>query len=218
MKHDFDLFNPPEIVKEAWKDEFQVFHWLYHLINHPNFTFFITTFKDNGKNNVCLHAWGLVDSDPTDATYFILSLNALGHTYHNIHRAGVFCINYQTMAVPALGSTVLHNAYEEDEITASGLTSEPCMEINAPRIEECGLNLECEVIWEKEIPQSNKVIFASRIVHVTVEEALLNIDYRQKLIAFNTGLCYTKQINSLTGEMNQVGGDGRLDPGLFTDW
>lgn len=218
MKQDFDPTNPPKIIGEAWKDEFQVFHWLYHLINHPNFTFYITTYKDNGKNNVCLHAWGFVDSDPTDTTYFILALNRKGHTYQNIHQENGFCINYQTQENAALGKTVLHNGYEEDEITTSGLTAIPCVKINAPRIQECGLHLECKVIWEKEIPKSNKVIIASRVVYITIEDALLDIDYRKKLSAFSTGLCFTKQINPLIGEMSQVGGDGKLDPNLFKDW
>jgi flavin reductase (DIM6/NTAB) family NADH-FMN oxidoreductase RutF len=218
MKHSFDPHNPPEIIGQVWKNEFYVFHWLYHLINHPNFTFYITTYKENGKNNVCLHAWGYVDSDPNQATYFILSLNKNGHTYQNVHREGVFCINYQTEHNPALGKTVLYNAYEDDEIGAPGLTAEACVKISAPRIGECGLHLECTVMWERDIPQSNKVVLAGRVEYVTLEEALLNTDYREKLRGFDTGLCYTKQINPLTGEMSAVGGEGRLDPGLFEDW
>lgn len=218
MKKHFDSAHPPEIVRTTWKNEFPFFHWLYHLINHPNFTFFITTYKDNGKNNVCLHAWGFVDSDPTDTTYFILAISKNGHTFQNIHRVGVFCINYQTQENPALGQTVLHNAFEDDEIDIVGLTAEPCVMIEAPKIAECGLNLECEMVWEKDIPNSNKTIITSQVRYVTVEEALLAVDYRKKLRAFETGLCYTRQINPVTGEMNPVGGDGKLDPDLFKDW
>jgi len=180
--------------------------------------FYITTFKDNGKNNVCLHAWGFVDSDPSHATYFILSLNKNGHTYQNVQREGVFCINYQTQDNPKLGKTVQHNAYEDDEISAPGLTAEKCVRINAPRIRECELQLECRVIWEKDISPSNKIVTASRIEYVTLDEALLNTDYRKKLRAFDTRLCYTKQINPIAGEMSAVGGEGRLNPVLFEDW
>ncbi|MBN1260766.1 MAG: flavin reductase [Anaerolineae bacterium] len=218
MKCNFDPHTPPEIVNGAWKHAFPVFHWLYHVINHPNFMFYITTYKDNGKNNVCLHAWGFVNSDPNHATYFILSLNKTGHTYQNVQREGVFCINYQTQETPGLAKTVHHNAYADDEIGAAGLTAEPCVSIHAPRIRECGLHLECTVLWEKEIPQSSHVVLVSRIKYVTLEEALLNTDYREKLRAFGTHLCYTQQINPLTGEMNAVGGEGRLDPALFEDW
>jgi flavin reductase (DIM6/NTAB) family NADH-FMN oxidoreductase RutF len=218
MKYSFDPMFPPNIIGESWKDEFYVFHWLYHVINHPNFTFFITTYKDNGKNNVCLHAWGFVDSDPDQGTYFILSLNRNGHTYQNIKREGVLCINYHTQDNPRLGKTVQFNAYEDDEIGAPGLTAEECVKIHAPKIRECGLHLECSVLWEKEIPQSSKVVVACQVEYVTLEEALLNTDYREKLRAFDTHVCYTKQINPLTGEMNSVGGEGRLDPALFEDW
>lgn len=141
MKKHFDSTNPPEAVQTTWQNEFPFFHWLYHLINHPNFTFFITTYKDNGKNNVCLHAWGFVDSDPTASTYFILSQNKNGHTYQNIHRNGVFCINFQTQENAALGRTVQHSAYDDDEIAVVGLTVEPCVKIDAPKIVEYGLNL-----------------------------------------------------------------------------
>lgn len=218
MKSNFDPLNPPKIVGEAWKNEFHVFHWLYHVINHPNFMFYITTYKDNGKNNACLHAWGFVDSDPSHATYFILSLDKSGHTYQNVKREGVFCINYQTQAHLGLSKTVQYNAYEEDEIGAPGLTAEACVRINAPRIRECGLHLECAIMWERDIPQSNKIIIASRIEYVTLEESLLNTDYREKLKAFNTHLCYTQQINPPAGEMSAVGGEGRLDAALFEDW
>ena len=218
MKCSFDPLNPPKIIGEAWKNEFQIFHWLYHLINHPNFMFYITTYKENGKNNVCLHAWGFVDSDPDQATYFILSLNKDWHTYRNVKRGGVFCVNYQTHEDPRLGKIVRYNAYENDEISAPGLTAEACVRINAPRIRECGLHLECTVLWERDIPQSNKVVIASRVEYVTLEQALLNTDYREKLRAFDTHLCYTKQINPLAGEMSAVGGEGRLNPALFEDW
>jgi flavin reductase (DIM6/NTAB) family NADH-FMN oxidoreductase RutF len=218
MKHNFDPLDPPHIVRTAWKDEFRVFHWLYHTINHPNFLFHVTTYKDNGKNNTCLHAWGFVDCDPDHETYFILSLNRHGHTYANVKREGVFCVNYQTQEHPGLAETVRHNAYEDDEIAASGLTAEPCVRIHAPRIGECGMHLECEALWEKGIAQSNKVIVASQIVYLTMEEALLQTDYGQKLEALGTHLCYTIQINPLTGERSAVGGEGRLDPSLFEDW
>jgi flavin reductase (DIM6/NTAB) family NADH-FMN oxidoreductase RutF len=130
----------------------------------------------------------------------------------------VFCINYQTQENPALGRTVRYNAYEDDEIAAPGLVAEACERIQAPRIRECGLHLECRVIWEREIPPSNKVVIAGRVEYVTLEEALLSTDYREKLRAFDTHLCYTKQINPLAGEMSGVGGEGRLDPALFEDW
>ena len=79
-------------------------------------------------------------------------------------------------------------------------------------------NADSTVIWERDIPQSNNVVIASRVEYVTLEEALLNTDYREKLRAFDTHLCYTKQINPLAGEMSAVGGEGRLDPALFEDW
>jgi len=218
MKSNFDPLNPPEIINSDWKDEFHIFHWLYHVINHPNFMFYITTYKDNGKDNVCLHAWGYVDSDPSQGTHFLFSINKNGHTYQNLQQEGVFCINYQTRENPALGETVRHNDYDEDEITASGLTAEACERINAPRIRECGMHLECEVIWQKDIPGSSKAVIASRVVYVTLEDALLNTDYRQKLRAFDTHLCYTRQVNPVSGEISAVGGEGRLDPTLFEDW
>ena len=218
MKCSFDPLDPPKIIGEAWKNEFHVFHWLYHVINHRNFMFYITTHKDNGKNNVCLHAWGFVDSDPTRETYFILSSNKNGHTYQNVQREGVFCINYQTQDNPGLGKTVQYNAREDDGIGGPGLTAEACVSINAPRIRECGLHLECTVIWERDFSQSNKVLIAGRVEYVSLEEALLNTDYREKLRAFDIHLSYTKQVNPLAGEMSTVGGEGRLNPALLEDW
>lgn len=92
---------------------------------------------------------------------------------------GVFCVNYQTQDTPGLGKTVQHNAYEDEEIGDPGLTAEECVRINAAKIRECGLHLECRVIWERAIPQSDRVVIASRVEYVTMEKSLLDTELRK---------------------------------------
>ena len=48
-------------------------------------------------------------------------------------------------------ATIRNDQWDADEIAASGLTAEPAAAVNAPRIRECFLALECEYLWEREV-------------------------------------------------------------------
>ena len=66
--------------------------------------------------------------------------------------------------------TVKNNKDETDEITAAGLTVEKAVCVNAPRIAECFLNLECEYLWEHEVSEnSGDYVVALKVVHVSMD-------------------------------------------------
>lgn len=71
--------------------------------------------------------------------------------------------------------TIENNGLETNEITASGLTAVPAKKVNAPMVEECFLNLECEFEWEKElVPGGDHVVMCGKIVGFSMDEKYYN--------------------------------------------
>jgi len=67
--------------------------------------------------------------------------------------------------------TIGNNGFDTDEITVSGLTAENAFMVNAPRIKECFLNIECEFLWEHELFEgSGEVTVALRAVHICMDD------------------------------------------------
>jgi flavin reductase (DIM6/NTAB) family NADH-FMN oxidoreductase RutF len=66
--------------------------------------------------------------------------------------------------------TIKNNDFENNEITDSGLTSEKAVSVDAPRIRECFLNIECEYLWEHEhYEESKEVTVALRATHISMD-------------------------------------------------
>lgn len=65
--------------------------------------------------------------------------------------------------------------FETDEIAASGLTAEEASAVDAPRIRECFLNLECRYLWEREIAEgSAHVVLCLEVVNICADEGRLD--------------------------------------------
>lgn len=61
---------------------------------------------------------------------------------------------------------------DNDEITMSGLTVEQASMVNAPRIAECFLNLECEFEWEKDISEKGNIaVVCLKVVNICMDES-----------------------------------------------
>ena len=56
--------------------------------------FAITTWKENGKPNVCFHSWSCFHGDKTAFFAVMGNLYQHTHTYANIKREKCFCINF----------------------------------------------------------------------------------------------------------------------------
>lgn len=66
--------------------------------------------------------------------------------------------------------TIGNNQFDTDEITASGLTAEAALKVNAPRIKECFLNIECEFLWEHELFEgSREAAVALKAVNICMD-------------------------------------------------
>ena len=74
-------------------------------------------------------------------------------------------------------ATIENNDYDKDEITASGLTVIPASKVNAPMINECFLNLECELEWTKEIVHGgDHYVFCAKIIGIHMDEEHYNTE------------------------------------------
>lgn len=141
----------PRTFAEQWEGEFEGFSWQDFLTAIPSILFVITTYKANGKENACLQSWSTFVGDKGEFICIIGSVSRQGHLYQTLQENRCCVLNFPSREFyDKCSNTVQNNNYEEDEITKSGLTAEKAFCVNAPRIKECFLNIECEYLWEHE--------------------------------------------------------------------
>lgn len=155
---------------EAWGRPFKIFSWVEYVSAIPQTISVITTWKENRIPNACLQAWTMYGGD-ADGYYVVFSIMNDTHTSRNILRKRDFVVNFPGMdEFPRCYQTITNNADEIDEITASGLTVEPGQVVDAPRIKECFLNLECRLEWHRPLHDGSYWhVFAGEVVHVGIE-------------------------------------------------
>ena len=141
MKMDFSA--RPEKVTEPWCT------WQQFLTAMPSLVFVVTGYKSNGKENACLQSWASFIGGGKDEFCCIMPASKNGHMYQSLKKTGVCVLNFPSHDIyDRCIKTIGNNEFETDEITAAGLTAEKAAKVNAPRIKECFLNIECEYLWE----------------------------------------------------------------------
>ncbi|MBN1776648.1 MAG: flavin reductase [Clostridiales bacterium] len=138
----------------------------------PSPLFVATTYKPDGKTNACLQSWACFTGN-TDGFFAILSaVYKKGHFYKTLKETGVCVLNFPSAACyDRCAATIRNNQWEADEITASGLTAEAAAEVNAPRIQECFLALECEYRWEKALIEgSDHTLLCLEVKNICMDE------------------------------------------------
>jgi flavin reductase (DIM6/NTAB) family NADH-FMN oxidoreductase RutF len=200
MKHELSV-KKPSYLKEAWEGKYKIFSWLEYALNIPYPIFIITTLKKNGKTNACLHSWGCFSGDDT-GYYSMLTMLRSYHTYTNILRSGEWCINFPSAEQKEqCMNTIKYNGPENDEILDSGFTIESSQIVKAPRIAECLISLECKLEWERSLHESGGWhVFAGRIVHVAMDDAVFELDPRKRMNILTTMYNLRSTMNPLTGE------------------
>lgn len=172
MKKEFSTC--PNTINEK---ELYGFVWQEHVLAIPSPLVVVTSYKENGKTNASMQSWSTFVSEK--GFYCIFgSVNKNTHMYTTIRQNKQLVINFPSSDIykRCLG-TIKHNGYDDDEITLAGLTAEKASLVNAPRIQECFLNLEGECVWEKEItPNSDHVVMCVKIINICMDEAYYNID------------------------------------------
>lgn len=143
MKIEISEAKPMYLI-ECWPGQYDIFSHLEFVSGVPSVLFLITTLKENGKPNVCLHAWSTFSGD-SGGFYAIMSgLMQSTHTYKNILRDKQFCINFLTSDYyDNCIKTIGENGDDTDEIYAGGFTAEPAKLVKPPRIHEAFLTYEC---------------------------------------------------------------------------
>lgn len=139
----------------------------------PQTLFAITTRKENGQPNVCFHSWSCFHGDKTAFFAVLGGLFQHTHTYANILREGVFCLNFLPLsAYEGLCKTILYNQEDLDEIQAGGFTLEPAATMDAPCIRESFLQLECTLEEAKDLSGAGiTAMVTGRVQQVRLEEA-----------------------------------------------
>ena len=178
MKHAYR--DMPEKMKGTF-GEFSKnfgFSWKEFVMGVPSPMFLVTTYKSNGLPNACMQSWAAFTSaDYGNGFYAILaSVNKNGHLYKSLKETNEAVINFMSRAhYDACMNTIKNNLFEEDEITASGLTAEKAKWVNAPVVSECFMNLECRYAWEKEIvPGDDHALICLEVIGAQIDEEYLS--------------------------------------------
>lgn len=172
MKIEIGKDFPPHF-QPAYPEEFELFSHLETASAIPQVLFAITTWKANGRPNVCLHAWSCFHGDRTAFFAVMGCLHQKTHTFANIQREGCFCINFLPMGYyDRLTATILHNSDETDEFQAGGFTLEAAKTIHAPAIQESFLTMECTLQGIQDLSGAGiTAMITGQVQRVCVEES-----------------------------------------------
>ncbi len=171
MKREYSLIPPSMADMETYG-----FSWMDFVTAIPSPLLVVTTWKPDGKSNACLQSWATFTGNK-DGFFAILSaVYKQGHLYKTLKETGVCVLNFPSVELyDRCAATVRNNQWEVDELAASGLTAEPATTVNAPRIAECFLALECEYAWEKDLTEgSDHTLLCLKVKNVCMDEEHLD--------------------------------------------
>ena len=149
------------------------FPWQDFLTAIPSPLFVVTSYKANGKENACLQSWSTFVGDAGEFICLLGAVSKRGHIYQSIRETGCCVINFPSRDIyQRCAATIQNNDFGDDEITKSGLSAEKAISVNAPRIKECFLNIECTLLWEREhFEESRDVVMALKATHICMDSA-----------------------------------------------
>ena len=165
----------PGYFKSLYPEEFQLFSHFETTAAVPGPLFAITTWKENGKPNVCLHSWSCFHGDKTAFFAVMGNLYQHTHTYANILREKCFCVNFLPISCYGrLTETIFHNDYDSDEFQTDFILEE-ARTIHAPVIREAFLTMECTLRDVQDLSGAGMAAMViGEVQHMSVEE-----DYAQ---------------------------------------
>ena len=166
----------PGYFKSLYPEEFQLFSHFETTAAVPGPLFAITTWKENGKPNVCLHSWSCFHGDKTAFFAVMGNLYQHTHTYANILREKCFCVNFLPISCyDRLTETIFHNDYDSDEFQTGDFILEEARTIHAPVIREAFLTMECTLRDVQDLSGAGMAAMViGEVQHMSVEE-----DYAQ---------------------------------------
>ena len=163
----------PEYFKPAYPEEFELFSHLETSTAIPQVLFAITTWKENGRPNVCFHSWSCFHGDRTAFFAVMGCLYQHTHTFANIRREKCFGLNFLPIRYyDQLTATIRCNDAEQDEFLAGGFTLGKADCIHAPLIGEAFLNVECTLKDIQDLSGAGiTAMVIGQVQQVAVEEA-----------------------------------------------
>ena len=163
----------PGYFKSLYPEEFQLFSHFETTAAVPGALFAITTWKENGKPNVCLHSWSCFHGDKTAFFAVMGNLYQHTHTYANILRERCFCVNFLPISCyDRLTETIFHNEYDSDEFQTGDFTLEEARSIHAPVIREAFLTMECTLRDVQDLSGAGMAAMViGKVEHMSVEGA-----------------------------------------------
>lgn len=166
----------PGYFKSLYPEEFQLFSHFETTAAVPGALFAITTWKENGKPNVCLHSWSCFHGDKTAFFAVMGNLYQHTHTYANILQEKCFCVNFLPISCYGrLTETIFHNDYDSDEFQTGDFILEEARTIHAPVIREAFLTMECTLRDVQDLSGAGMAAMViGEVQHMSVEE-----DYAQ---------------------------------------
>lgn len=149
------------------------FSWMDFVTAIPSPLFLATTWKDNGKTNACLQSWACFTGNQSGFFAILSAVYKSGHFYRTLKETGACALNFPSADVyDRCLLTICNNRWDADEIADSGLTAEPCAAVNAPRVKECFLSLECVYEWERELTEgSDHTLLCLKVKNVCMDDA-----------------------------------------------
>lgn len=152
------------------------FSWMDFVTSIPSPLFLVTSYKDNGRPNACLQSWSTFVGDTAGFYCILAAVHTAGHLYRTLQQKGDAVINFMSAEYYArCVQTIQHNGYEDDELARSGLTAQPAATVDAPRVAECFLNLECRYAWEHPLSAAGThATLCLSVRNICIEEAYLD--------------------------------------------
>lgn len=171
MKIEIGTTFPPHF-KPSYPEEFELFSHFETTAGIPTVLFAITTWKENGKPNVCFHAWSCFHGDRTAFFAVMGNLYQHTHTYANIQREKCFCINFLPISMyDQLIHTIHCNDLEEDEFAAGGFTLDHGKAVHVPVIREAFVTMECTLKDIQDLSGAGITsMVTGQVQHISVEE------------------------------------------------
>ena len=186
----------PQYFKPSYPEEFELFSHLETTAAIPTVLFAITTWKENGRPNVCFHAWSCFHGDKTAFFAVMGNLYQHTHTYANIRREKCFCINF-------LPISYYDKLLDTDEFAAGGFTLSKAKTIHAPAIQEAFISMECTLKDMQDLSGAGITsMIIGQVQHISVEEEYAQ-GYEKRYRKDGFMMLIPAPQNLKTGEPNQ---------------
>ena len=91
----------PRHFQSLYPEEFSLFSHLETASSIPSVLFAITTWKENGRPNICFHAWSSFCGEPGSFYAVLGNLYQHTHTYANILRERCFGLSFLPLSAYA---------------------------------------------------------------------------------------------------------------------